>query len=65
MVPFQFTDIAEARTATRLMRRQAAAFQLPASRLTGNDARDLEERARETIAIASRIDTAADLVERH
>jgi hypothetical protein len=40
------------------LRRQASAFQLRASRLTGDQAWDFPERAREAIAIASRIDAA-------
>jgi hypothetical protein len=35
-------------------------FQLSASRLTGYEARGFDKRMREAIAIASRIDTAAD-----
>ena len=52
-VHFQFTDVAEARKVASLLRRQAQAFQLLASRLTGDE-------AREAIEIASRIDTAAE-----
>jgi hypothetical protein len=51
-VPFEFTDVDEARRVAALLRRQAAAFQLLASRLTGDQARDFEERACEAIAIA-------------
>ena len=64
MVPFHFTDVAEARKVASLLRRQAQAFQLLAGRLTGDEARNLEERAREAIAIASRIDIAADMLDR-
>jgi hypothetical protein len=59
-IPFEFANVEEARTVARLLRRQAQAFQLLASRLTGGEARKFEERAREAIAIASRIDAAAD-----
>jgi len=59
-VPFEFADVEEARTVARLLRRQASAFQLLAGRLTGDEATRFEEQAREAIAIASRIDTAAD-----
>jgi hypothetical protein len=59
-VPFEFSDVEEARRVASLLRRQASAFQLLAGRLTGDQARDLEERAREAIAIASRIDAASD-----
>jgi hypothetical protein len=59
-VPFEFTDVDEARRVAALLRRQASAFQLLAGRLMGDQARDFEERAREAIAIASRIDAAAD-----
>jgi hypothetical protein len=59
-IPFEFTDIDEARRVASLLRRQASAFQLLTSRLTGDQARDFEERAREAIAIASRTDAAAD-----
>jgi hypothetical protein len=60
MVPFQFTDVDEAHRVAALLRRQASAFRLLAGRLTGDQARDFEERAREAIAIASRIDAAVD-----
>jgi hypothetical protein len=60
VVPFEFTDIDKARRVAALLRRQASAFQLLAGRLTGDQARDFEERAREAIAIASRIDATAD-----
>jgi hypothetical protein len=43
-----------------LLRRQASALQLLAGRLTGTEADALADRAREAIAIASRIDAAAD-----
>jgi hypothetical protein len=62
-VPFEFVDAAEARRVASLLRRQASAFQLLASRFTGDQARDFEERAREAIAVASRIDGAADASE--
>jgi hypothetical protein len=64
MVPFHFSDVAEARTVARLLRRQAQAFQLLASRIGGDEADRFIERAREAIAIASRVDTAADLLDR-
>jgi hypothetical protein len=60
-IPFEFTDAEEARTVARILRSQASAFQLLAQRLTGDDSRRFEERAREAIAIASRIDAAADV----
>ena len=63
-VPFEFADEEQARTVARLLRRQAQAFQLLASRMTTDDARDFEEHARDAIAIASRIDIAADLADR-
>jgi hypothetical protein len=59
-VPFEFTDVAEAHRVASLLRRQASAFQLLAGRLTGDQAQDFKDRAREAIAIASRIDAAAD-----
>ena len=59
-VRFEFTDAAETQKVASLLRRQASAFQLLTSRLTGDQARDFRERAREAIAIASRIDAAAD-----
>lgn len=59
-VRFEFIDVAEAHRVASLLRRQASAFQLLASRFTGDQARDFEERAREAITIASRIDAAAD-----
>ena len=59
-VSFKFENVEEARTVARLLRRQVQAFQLLASRLTGDEAEAFRERAREAIAIASRIDTAAD-----
>ena len=59
-VPFEFTDEEEARTVALLLRRQASTFQLLAGRLTDDESRNFAERAREAIAIASRIDTAAD-----
>jgi hypothetical protein len=59
-VPFEFDDVAEARKVASLLRKQAAAFQLLAGRLSGDDARTFVEQAREAIAIASRIDAAAD-----
>jgi hypothetical protein len=62
-IPFEFSDVDEARCVASLLRRQASAFQLLASRLAGDQARDFEERAREAIAIASRIDEAADLLD--
>jgi len=42
------------------LRRQASAFQLLASRLTCDQAQEFVERPREALAIASRIDAAAD-----
>ena len=63
-VPFEFADIEEARIVARLLRRQAQAFQMLATRLTGREADDYAERAREALAIASRIDMVADLLER-
>ena len=46
-IPFEFSDVEEARRAASFLRRQASDFQLPASRLTGDQARDFEERALE------------------
>ena len=63
-VPFEFADVDEARTAARLLRRQAQAFQMLAGRLIGQEADDYSERGREALAIASRIDMVADLLER-
>ena len=59
-VLFEFTDEEEARTVARLLRRQASAFQLLASRLTGEEAQRFADQASEAIAIASRIDATAD-----
>ena len=59
-VRFEFTDEEEARTVARLLRRQAQAFQLLASRLSCDEAQRFTEQANEAIAIASRIDAAAD-----
>jgi hypothetical protein len=59
-VPFEFADVEEARHVASLLRRQARAYQLLASRFTGDEALDFQERAREAIAIASRIDAATD-----
>jgi hypothetical protein len=58
-VPFEFADLKEAHEVASLLRKQAAVFQLLTSYLTGDDARKFEEQARDAIAIASRIDTAA------
>jgi hypothetical protein len=63
-VLFEFADVEEARRIARLLRRQAEGFQLLASHLTGDDAWKIKEQAREAIAIASRIDAAADRGER-
>jgi hypothetical protein len=63
-VLFEFADVEEARRLAKLLRRQAEGFQLLVSRLTGDDARNIEREAREAIAIASRIDAAADRRER-
>ena len=59
-VSFKFENVEEARTVARLLRRQAQAFQLLASRLTGDEAQRFADQASEAIAIASRIDVAAD-----
>jgi hypothetical protein len=56
-VPFEFADVAEARRVASLLRRQASA--LLAGRLT-DDAQRFTDQTREAIAIASRIDAAAD-----
>jgi hypothetical protein len=42
-VPFEFDDVAEARKVASLLRKQAAAFQLLAGRLSGDDARKFVE----------------------
>jgi len=64
MVPFQFSHVGEARRVARLLRRQASAFHLLAGQLAGGEADVFVERARDAIAIASRIDMAADLLDR-
>jgi hypothetical protein len=58
-VPFEFADVTEARRVASLLRKQASAFLSLAHRLTGDEIRYFEQQARETLAIASRIDAAA------
>jgi hypothetical protein len=48
-IPFVFTDIEQGYKVVSLLRKQAEAFRLLASRLTGDDALKFEEQAREAI----------------
>jgi hypothetical protein len=59
-VSFVFTDAAEARRVASLLRKQASAYQLVLHRLTADEVRYFEAQSRETLALASRIEAAAD-----
>jgi hypothetical protein len=48
-VPFEFTDVAEARRVASLLRRQASAFQLLAGRLTDDASGSQTNRARPSL----------------
>jgi hypothetical protein len=59
-VPFEFTDVDEARVVAFLLRRQAAALEARASEFAEEVRLNLQEQAQRALAIAARIDDAAD-----
>ena len=60
-VPFEFEDVEEARLAAFLLRRQAAALEVRAGQPASESTQDnLKAQARKALALANRIDAAAD-----
>jgi hypothetical protein len=60
-VPFEFNDIEEARFVAFLLRRQAAALEVGAAKSSSESSQEnLKAQAQKALAIAIRIDGAAD-----